>query len=133
MAGTRRQRRKTIYLLIVAVLSAGIGVLGYATEVLQRSELQTIDARFSVRGTKQPPSNIVFVQISPAAEKELSEHGLESRSPLPRRYDAEVVDRLRRAGAKAIAIDMEFTQRTNEAEDDALVEAVGRAHGKVVL
>ena len=133
MAGTHRQRRKTILLLSVAVLAGGIGVLGYATEVLQRSELQTIDARFSIRGTKQPPSNIVFVQISLEAEKELSEHGLEFRSPLPRRYDAEVVDRLRRAGAKAIAIDMEFTQRTNEAEDDALVEAVGRAHGKVVL
>jgi adenylate cyclase len=133
MAGTHRQRRKTILLLSVAALSAGIGVLCYATQVLQRSELQTINARFSVRGTKQPPSNIVFVQISLEAEKELSEHGLKSRSPLPRRYDAEVVDRLRRADAKAIAVDMEFTQRTNETEDDALVEAVGRAHGKVVL
>ena len=30
-------------------------------------------------------------------------------------------------------MDMEFTQQTNPKEDDELVEAVGRAHGKVVL
>ncbi len=119
--------------MAVAILAGGIGVLGYATHLLRRSELQTIDARFSIRGTRKAPSNIVFVQISEQAETELSDHGLDSRSPLPRRYDAEVVDRLRRAGARTIAMDMEFTTRTTEPEDDALVEAVGRAHGKVVL
>jgi len=119
--------------LAVAVLAGGIGVLGYATHLLRRSELQTIDARFSIRGTNKTPSDIVFVQISPTAEKELADRGLDARSPLPRRYDAEVVEHLRRAGAKAIAMDMEFTERTNEAEDDDLVEAVSNAHGKVVL
>jgi adenylate cyclase len=133
MTGAHRQRRKALSLLAVAVLAGGIGVAAYATHLLRRSELQTIDARYSIRGARKPPSNIVFVQISEQAERELSEHGLVSRSPLPRRYDAEVLDRLRRAGAKAIAMDMEFTTRTTEAEDDALVEAVGRAHGKVVL
>ena len=53
--------------------------------------------------------------------------------PFPRRYDAQVIDRLRRAGAKAIAIDLEFTQETDLADDNALIEAIGRAHGKVVL
>ena len=119
--------------MAVAVLAGGIGVLGYATHLLRRSELQTIDARFSIRGTNKTPSDIVFVQISPTAEKELADRGLDARSPLPRRYDAEVVEHLRRAGAKAIAMDMEFTERTNEAEDDDLVEAVSNAHGKVVL
>jgi adenylate cyclase len=133
MGGAHRQRRKVLSLLAVAVLAGGVGVLAYATHLLRRSELQTIDARFSIRGARKAPSDIVFVQISPTAEKELAERGLDSRSPLPRRYDAEVVDRLRNAGAKVIAMDMEFTQRTNEAEDNALVEAVGRAHGKVVL
>ncbi|HEY4811388.1 MAG TPA: adenylate/guanylate cyclase domain-containing protein [Solirubrobacteraceae bacterium] len=133
MGGTRRQRRKALSLLAVAVLAGGIGVLGYATHLLRRSELQTIDARFSIRGTNKTPSDIVFVQISPTAEKELADRGLDARSPLPRRYDAEVVEHLRRAGAKAIAMDMEFTERTNEAEDDDLVEAVSNAHGKVVL
>jgi adenylate cyclase len=133
VTGTRRQRRKALSLLAVAVLAGGIGVLGYATHLLRRSELQTIDARYSIRGWHKPPSNIVFVQISLGAEKELEEHHLDARSPIPRRYDAEVVDRLRRAGAKAIAMDMEFTHETNPEEDDDLIEAIGRAHGKVVL
>jgi adenylate cyclase len=133
MSGTRRQRRKTAALLAVAALAGGLGVLAYATHLLRRSELQTIDARFSIRGARPAPSDIVFVQISPAAEQELEKHHLDARFPLPRRYDAEVLDHLRRAGAKAIAMDLEFIHPTNETEDNDLIEAVGRARGKVVL
>jgi adenylate cyclase len=132
MNAASRQRRKLAALLAVALLAGGVGVLAYATNLLRRSELQTIDARYSIRGSRRPPSDIVFVQISPAAEQELEAHH-DARSPLPRKYDAQVIDRLRRAGAKAIAVDLEFTQRTNEEEDDDLIEAVGRARGKVVL
>ena len=133
MGRARGQRRKRELLIVVAVLAAGIGALAYGTHLLRRSELQTIDARFSIRGAQKAPADIVFVAISAEAEKELKEHHRQARSPLPRRYDAEVVDHLRRAGAKVIAMDMEFTQKANEAEDDDLVEAVGRAYGKVVL
>jgi adenylate cyclase len=133
MRGTHSQRRNVVGLVMVAILAGGIGVAAYATHLLRRSELQTIDARFTIRGTRKPPSNIVFVAISVQAERELKERRLESRSPLPRRFDAEVLDRLRRAGAKAIAMDMEFTQETNPTEDNELIEAVGRAHGKIVL
>ena len=133
MRGTHSQRRNVVGLVLVAILAGDIGVAAYATHLLRRSELQTIDARFTIRGTRRPPSNIVFVAISVQAERELKERHLESRSPLPRRFDAEVLDRLRRAGAKAIAMDMEFTQETNPTEDNELIEAVGRAHGKIVL
>lgn len=131
--GTRRGGRKTAGLLIVAVAAAGIGVLAYATGLLGRSELQTLDARFAIRGSRRPPSNIVFVQISQQAEQELESRHLRARSPLPRRYDAQVIDRLRRAGARAIAIDVEFIHETNPREDNELIEAVAHAHGKVVL
>jgi adenylate cyclase len=133
MNAASRQRRKMAALLAVALLAGGVGVLAYATNLLRRSELQTIDARYSIRGSRSPPSDIVFVQISPAAEQELEAHHLDARPPLPRKYDAQVIDQLRRAGARAIAVDLEFTQRGNEEEDDELIEAVGRARGKVVL
>jgi adenylate cyclase len=133
MRGTHSQRRNVVGLVLVAILAGGIGVAAYATHLLRRSELQTIDARFAIRGTRKPPSDIVFVAISVQAERELKERHLESRSPLPRKFDAAVLDRLRRAGAKAIAMDMEFTQETNPKEDNELIEAVGRAHGKIVL
>jgi adenylate cyclase len=133
MGRMRTERRRALSLLAVAALATGIGLLTYATHLLGRSEQQTIDARFAVRGTQRPPSNIVFVAISVQAEQELLEHHLDSRSPLPRSYDARVVDRLRAAGAKTIAMDMEFNQQTNPVEDNELIEAIGRAHGKVVL
>jgi adenylate cyclase len=133
MGGTRRQRRKVVGLLAVAVLAGGVGVLAYATHLLRRSELQTIDARFSIRGSRKPPSDILFVEISPEAEQELARHHLDARSPFPRKYDAEVIDHLRRGGARTIAMDIEFAQQTDPADDNALIEAVGRAHGRVVL
>ena len=133
MGRARGQRRKRELLVAVAVLAAGIGVLAYGTHLLRRSELQTIDARFSIRGKQALPSDIVFVTINPEAEQELEAHHLDSRSPLPRRYGAKIIDNLRGAGAKVIAMDMEFTQQTDPADDNALIEAIGRAHGKVVL
>ena len=133
MVKTRRARRKTVALLAVALLAGGVGALGYATHLLRRTEQQTIDARFSIRGARKAPSDIVFVAIDPATFQELEAHHLQAEFPFPRRYDAQLIDHLRRAGAKTIAMDIEFTHRTDKADDNALVEAVGRARGKVVL
>ena len=127
------RRRKTALLVTVAFLAAGLGVLAYATSVFQRTELQTIDARFSTRGSHQAPSNIVLVQIDPRTLQELAKHHLYSEFPFPRAYEARVIDHLREAGAKVIAMDIQFTQPTDRIDDQDLAEAVERAHGKVVL
>ena len=133
MGRARGLRRKRELLIVVAVLAAGIGVLAYGTHLLRRSELQTIDARFSVRGPQKPPSDIELVAINSTTQQELRDHHLPSEFPFPRRYYAQVIDNLRKAGAKAITVDIEFTHPTNEREDNTLFEAVGRAHGKTVL
>ena len=133
MGGAHRQRRKAIALLAVAAIAAGVGVLAFATHLLRRTELQTIDARFSIRGKKASPSGVVLVAIGPSTSQELRDHQLPSEFPFPRRYYARVVDHLREAGARVIAVDIEFTHPTDESDDNALFEAVGRAHGKTVL
>jgi adenylate cyclase len=133
MGRTGWRQRKATLLIATAVLAAGVGVLAYATHLLRRTELQTIDARFSIRGPRKPPADVALVGIDPSTLQELRDHHMPSESPLPRRYDAEVIDHLREAGAKVIAMDIEFTHPTNEIEDNALFEAVGRAHGKTVL
>ena len=43
MSSRRRHRGKTLALLLVGALAAGLGVLAYATHLLRRSEFQTID------------------------------------------------------------------------------------------
>ena len=128
MGATHRQRRKALSLLAVAILAGGIGVLGYATHILRRSELQTIDARFSIRGYSGAPSNITFVAIDPATFQ-----ALHHNFPFPRSWDAQVIDHLREAGAQTIAVDIDYGQPTIEKEDLTLYEAVARAHGKTVL
>ncbi len=133
MRATQARRRKIISLLAVALVAGGVGVLGYATHALRRSDLQTLDARFSIRGRQHPQSNIELVQIDGATFDELRRLGMRSEWPFPRRYDATVIDRLRRAGARTIALDIEYTHPTDNADDEALAEAIARAHGKVVL
>jgi adenylate cyclase len=127
------RRRKTALLIAVAFLAAGLGVLAYATHLFRRTELQTIDARFSIRGTQRAPSNIVLVQIDPATLQKLREHHEPSEFPFPRAYEARVIDHLRQAGAKVIAMDIQFTQPTDPTDDQDLAEAIERAHGKIVL
>jgi len=129
----RGERRKRILLLATALIAIGIGVATYATHLLRRTELQTIDARFSIRGGRHTPSNIVLVTIDNASLNAVPRLGEHFVYPFPRRDDAVVVDRLRRAGARVIAMDLEFAHETDIVDDNALIEAVGRAHGKVVL
>jgi adenylate cyclase len=133
MMGKLRANRKAAALLVVAALAAGIGVLAYATNLLRRSELQTIDARFSIRGGRGAPHQAVLVLIDDATFAELTRLGLHSEFPFPRRYDAQVIDNVRRAGASAIALDIEFAHETDERDDLALFEALGRAHGRTIL
>jgi adenylate cyclase len=129
----RGRRQRIVGLIVVAILSTGIGVLAYATHLLRHTEQQAIDARYSIRGAQRAPSNIVLVQIDNATLQQLARAGLHSEFPFPRRYDAEVIDRLRNGGARAIALDLEFTHETDVRDDNALIEAIGRAHGKTVL
>jgi adenylate cyclase len=126
-------RRKATLLVGVAVLAAGVGVVAYGTHLLKKPELQSVDARFSIRGAQAAPKDIVLVQIDNGTFQQLTKEHLHSEFPFPRRYDAEVIDRLREAGAKTIALDIEFTHPTDERDDVALAEALGRAHGKTVL
>ncbi len=133
MGRGRWGQRKTALLIGVAVVAAGIGVGTYATHLLRRSELQTIDARFSIRGSQAPTSDIVLVAIDPATFQELTDRKMSSEFPFPRRYDAQVIEHLRVAGAKVIAMDIEFTHSTDPRDDEALAEAIAQAHGKTVL
>ncbi len=52
--------------------------------------------------------------------------------PFPRRLDARVIDRIRRAGARAILFDLDTAAPTDVADDNALGEAIYAA-GNVVL
>ena len=112
------RRRKTALLIAVAVLAGGIGVVAYATHLLRRTELQTIDARFSIRGTQRAPARTSCScrSTTPRCRNSQRRH-LHSEFPFPRAYDARVIDHLREAGAQVIAVDIQFTQPTDPTDD----------------
>ena len=105
----------------------GFAFVAYATNLLRPLELDSVDARFSVRGTQPTPKDYLVVEID-----EATFNALQKTWPFPRSYHAKVIDKLREGGARAVAYDIQFSEPTEVAEDNALIEAVARA-GNVVL
>ena len=116
-------------LMAVAIASAGIALLLYATGLSHDTELASVDTRFSIRGDEKPRDDIVLVLIDDVTARELP-----VRFPFPRSLHARVIDAVNRDGAKTIAYDVEFLQRTQPKQDNALIDSVARAGpNKVVL
>ena len=118
----RRRRRLVITLYAsVALATTGVVLASWAFDVLRSTELQTVDARFAVRGEHAAP-DVVVVGIDAKTFQTVR------RFPFRRTLHARVIDRIRRAGARAIAYDVQFTEPSgDDGADDALVEAAGRA------
>jgi EAL domain-containing protein (putative c-di-GMP-specific phosphodiesterase class I)/CHASE2 domain-containing sensor protein len=70
--------------------------------------------------------DIVLVPIDDVAMREIG------RWPWPRRYHAQIIDRLTAAGAKRIFFDITFETRSNPADDKLLADAIERS-GRVTL
>ena len=127
MRAAARARRKLTLMLIVAVAATGLSLAAYATNALRRPELSTVDLRFAVRGTAHAPRDIVVVQVDDATFGYLNR-----RWPFPRRFHARVIDRLHAAGARVIGYDVQFTEQTDPADDNALITAVDAARPMVL-
>ena len=120
-------RRRSAAFLAVGLFAAVVGIASYSTDLFGGLELDSVDARFSVRGDQAPPDEVVVVEIDDDTFSDLDEQW-----PFPRSLHGRLIDRLNDAGARAIAYDVQFTEPTVPAEDNALIGAVARA-GNVVL
>jgi adenylate cyclase len=121
-----RRLRLLMFAGTAAVLT-GFVLAAYAANVIDDSELDTVDARFEIRGDLDSPEDVVIVGIDEASFTELREQW-----PFPRTLHAEAIKRLKRAGARAVVYDVQFTEQSNPKDDQALADAIARA-GNVVL
>ena len=128
--GPRLDHRPRLGLVIVAVVATAVGIAaGLAvllTPVLASLEEQTLSVRFSLRSAPAP-RDITIVGVDDPSFARLNQ-----RWPFPRSWHGRVLEQLRRAGARAIFVDLQFTEPTTPTQDLALFHALGRVGGAVL-
>ena len=120
----RRHRLKIVLLLGCGVLLSAVAIALERSGVIDRPELDTVDARFAVRGPQSPPKDLVVVAID-----DVSFGDLQLRfQDWPRDFYTRVLRNLARAKVKGVIFDVQITERSGDLEADyALYEAAGVA------
>lgn len=115
-------RHRLVGLLLAVVVAFAIYRFSGPRSLLARYELQSIDARFALRGERPTRPDICIITID---DQDIQEKGW----PISRRNYARLVDKLAGAGAKVIAFDLFFTDpfQYDRAGDQLLTDAVKRA------
>src|SRR5215207_1226839 len=128
-------------IVLVSLVSLAVGLSLYLTDALREPELDTVDARFDLRGDQDPPADVVVVAVDDRTFRELK-----LRWPFPRSEHARLLDRISPGRPAAIAFDVQFTEPTklpksgepsvldwlNSPKDVALIQAVRRADDVVL-
>jgi adenylate cyclase len=111
-------------LAICGVTFIGLSLELHRAGILSRFELDSVDARFTVRGERSPPKDVVVVAVDDVT---LGDFPVRYQD-WPRTYHAQVLRNLARAGTRAVIYDFQFTERSrSDADDYALYEAAGAA------
>jgi EAL domain-containing protein (putative c-di-GMP-specific phosphodiesterase class I)/CHASE2 domain-containing sensor protein len=111
------------FALATAALIGLFALLSGAGGALDR---QLQEARFALR-SHAATGDVQIVEIDARSLAEVA------RWPWPRSIHARVVDRLRAAGVRSIAFDVDFSAASLPAEDAAFAAALDRAGGSVIL
>ena len=119
----------TTVFLVIGLLLTGVALALYATDGLEDQELQTVDARFKVRGDRAAPKDLIVVNVDDVTFDELR-----LRWPFRRTLHARVLRRIAADDPKAVAFDIQFSAPSEVIEDDlALAEAIDASDRNVVL
>jgi len=105
---------------------AAFGLLGLVLLLLAAGTFEPLESRLSELRSRlldrAPTGQVAIVEIDAKSLAVLD------RWPWPRRYHAELIDRLGAAGASMIAFDVDFSARSNPADDSAMASALARVH-----
>jgi CHASE2 domain-containing sensor protein len=126
--GRLHGRLRLLFFGFVGLGAVLLSLLTYSFGILDEFDRQTVDTRFDLRGAQPPPSDVIVVKIDAVTFDQLQQQW-----PFPRSLYAKVLDRIRVAEPRAIAFDIQITEPTTAAQDNAMIEAVGRNRGRIVL
>ena len=119
--------RDSMAILVATLLALALALVGQGRAPLRRR--RGPDGRDALRGARRPRAE----RRRGVAIDDVTFSDLERQWPFPRSLHARAIDALRKAGARRIVYDVQFTEPTSEREDLALFNAVGRRAGDVVL
>jgi CHASE2 domain-containing sensor protein len=114
--------------LLAGLVAAVCGLVAWTTHAARSLEDTTVALRFQLRPADRP-NDLAVVGIDAAT---FSDYAQQQRWPYPRSWHADVLDELRRLGARKVIYDIQFTEATTPAQDGALYDAVGRFPGTVL-
>lgn len=125
-----KSRRHLNALFGVSLALTLLVIAGWAFGVLRSYEQSSVDTRFAIRGVQESTGSRQMLLVGVDAKTFAD---LEVQWPFPRDMHAQVIDNLAEAGARTIAMDIQFTEPSDDPDaDQALADAVGNA-GNVVL
>ena len=129
---------------VCAILSAIVTATN--SELIKNIEYQTQTLFFELRGPVAPPDNIVILAIDdeslliPKQSYQIDPKKYSYLEPLQafpwkRKAYAEAIDKLMQAGAKSVALDIEFPDKSSygSADDERLRQTLQRYAGRVTL
>jgi adenylate cyclase len=129
------RRLRLLLLAVTLLLATAVSLLITTGALGERAELASVDTRFSVRGERPPPRELLVVGIDDVTFGELPAG--QRRFPFDRTLFAKVLENVAAGKPKAIVYDIQFTEAQGDSDEDieadnALVEA-SRAAGNVVF
>jgi len=124
-------KNKIVIALVIAVLVAAFTITSYQFGYFERAENLVYDVKAKFyRSKKVPPKNIKIVLIDEASISAMET--IAGRWPWPRAIYSDLLEFLTTyGGARAVLFDILFTERYDETNDQALVEAT-QAAGNVI-
>jgi diguanylate cyclase len=109
-------------LLLALLIAAMTALVGTGAPFDERLRLVRDNFR-----SHETSGQVAIVEIDAQSLKSISDW------PWPRRIHADLVDKLRAAGARMIVFDVDLSATTNAVDDGALAAALARSDGAVVL
>lgn len=94
------QRRRRVLLRAIAGVAAVV-LAAQSAEVFEDAELPTVDARFRLRGTQDPPADLLVVGVDDVTLQQV-----DAPWPFPLDVHARVVEVLALAGADVVVLDL---------------------------
>jgi adenylate cyclase len=127
----RRRRLRTKLFLGVAFVATSLSLVAYAFHFgfFESLERQSIDMRFSIRGSQGAPKDVVLVTIDATTFSELKS----VRWPYPRTLHAKVIDNICAGHPAAVVMDIQFSELSSVQADNALGTAAYDCHRKVIF